>query len=72
MRKCDNTANDVKLANKQGSKTVLIYNNEPDLWFTFQTILESQFNVLTADSGRRCIEKLINAHGSKRIDLILA
>ena len=59
-----------KAVNKR--QTVLICDDEADILTVFTEVLESEFVVLTADSGEECIRK-VNEQKRKgnRIDIVL-
>jgi len=53
-------------------KTVMICDDERDILLMFELELQSKYNVLTADSGKECIQKFIHEkQEGKKIDLIL-
>ena len=53
-------------------KTILVCDDETDLLLMFRIHLESQYNVLTVDSGKACIDKLIDRKNkNEKIDLLL-
>ena len=53
-------------------KTVMVCDDERDILLMFELELQSKFNVLTADSGKECIQKFIHEkQEGKKIDLIL-
>jgi CheY-like chemotaxis protein len=53
-------------------KTILVCDDETDLLLMFRIHLESRYNVLTVDSGKACIDKLIDRKNkNEKIDLLL-
>jgi CheY-like chemotaxis protein len=53
-------------------KTILVCDDETDLLLMFRIHLESRYNVLTVDSGKACIDKLIERKNkSEKVDLLL-
>lgn len=58
--------------NNTGKKTILVCDDEPDLLLMFRIHLESRYNVLTVDSGKACIDKLIDhKNKNEKVDLLL-
>jgi DNA-binding response OmpR family regulator len=55
-----------------GKRTVMICDDEPDLLRMYSVALKKHYHVLTADSGRDCMEKYM-AHTlkGKKIDILL-
>jgi response regulator RpfG family c-di-GMP phosphodiesterase len=53
-------------------KTILVCDDETDLLLMFRIYLESQYKVLTVDSGKSCIDTILD-HKTKNedIDLLL-
>jgi CheY-like chemotaxis protein len=53
-------------------KTILVCDDETDLLLMFRIHLESRYNVLTVDSGKACIDKLIDRNNKdEKVDLLL-
>lgn len=53
-------------------KTILVCDDETDLLLMFRIHLESRYNVLTVDSGKACIDKLIDRKNkNEKVDLLL-
>ena len=53
-------------------KTILVCDDEADLLLMFRIHLESRYNVLTVDSGKACIDKLIDRKNkNEKVDLLL-
>jgi response regulator RpfG family c-di-GMP phosphodiesterase len=53
-------------------KTILVCDDETDLLLMFRIYLESQYNVLTVDSGQACIDTVLDLKNkNKEIDLLL-
>jgi CheY-like chemotaxis protein len=53
-------------------KTILVCDDEADLLLMFRIHLESRYNVLTVDSGKACIDKLIERKSkNEKVDLLL-
>jgi DNA-binding response OmpR family regulator len=54
-------------------KTIMVCDDEIDLLETFQLILGTEYEVLTADSGKCCIEKYLEEKKvkAKKIDILL-
>lgn len=56
----------------EGRPTVLICDDEADLLAMYATALKKQYNVLTASSGKTCIEKYMeHTLRGKKIDVVL-
>jgi DNA-binding response OmpR family regulator len=56
----------------EGKRTVLICDDEPDLLAMYAAALKKHYNVLTASSGRACIEKYMEyTLRGKKIDVVL-
>jgi two-component system KDP operon response regulator KdpE len=52
--------------------TVLVCEDEEDLLSIYATALKKQYNVLTATSGRACVEKYMESTlRGKKVDIIL-
>jgi CheY-like chemotaxis protein len=59
-------------ANYSDKRTVLVCDDESDLLLMFQIHLESQYNVLTVDSGKACLDKVTEyKNKNEKIDLVL-
>ena len=53
-------------------KTILVCNDETDLLLMFRIYLESQYKVLTVDSGKSCIDTILeHKNKNEEIDLLL-
>lgn len=53
-------------------KTILVCDDETDLLLMFRIYLESQYKVLTVDSGKSCIDTILEHKNKKEeIDLLL-
>jgi response regulator RpfG family c-di-GMP phosphodiesterase len=53
-------------------KTILVCDDETDLLLMFRIHLESQYNVLTVDSGKSCIDTILDCKNkNEEIDLLL-
>jgi response regulator RpfG family c-di-GMP phosphodiesterase len=53
-------------------KTILVCDDETDLLLMFRIHLESQYNVLTVDSGKSCVDTILDCKNkNKEIDLLL-
>ena len=53
-------------------KTILVCDDETDLLLMFRIHLESQYNVLTVDSGKSCVDTILDCKNkNKGIDLLL-
>jgi response regulator RpfG family c-di-GMP phosphodiesterase len=53
-------------------KTILVCDDETDLLLMFRIYLESQYKVLTVDSGRSCIDTILDLKNkNEEIDLLL-
>ncbi len=53
-------------------KTVMVCDDEADLLYLFRSALESAYNVLDAESGKRRIEKFIEVkQKGKKVDVLL-
>jgi CheY-like chemotaxis protein len=53
-------------------KTILVCDDEADLLLMFRIHFESRYNVLTVDSGKACIDKLIDRKNkNEKVDLLL-
>jgi CheY-like chemotaxis protein len=53
-------------------KTILVCDDETDLLLMFRIYLESQYNVLTVDSGTSCIDTILeHKNKNEEIDLLL-
>ena len=53
-------------------KTILVCDDETDLLLMFRIYLESQYNVLTVDSGQSCIATILDhKNKNEEIDLLL-
>jgi response regulator RpfG family c-di-GMP phosphodiesterase len=53
-------------------KTILICDDETDLLLMFRIHLESQYNVLTVDSGKSCVDTILDCKNkNEEIDLLL-
>ena len=53
-------------------KTILICDDETDLLLMFRIYLESQYKVITVDSGESCIETILDhKNKNEEIDLLL-
>jgi response regulator RpfG family c-di-GMP phosphodiesterase len=50
------TYNHNKFATKK--KTIMICDDEPDVLLSFELILKSKYDIIMADSGEKCIEKV--------------
>ena len=56
----------------EGRPTVLICDDEPDLLAMYAVALKKHYNVLTASSGKACIEKYMEQTlRGKKIDVVL-
>lgn len=56
----------------EGRPTVLICDDEPDLLTVYAAALKKRYNVLTASSGKGCIEKYMEyTLRGKKIDVVL-
>ena len=59
-------------ADNLARKTILVCDDETDLLLMFRIHLESRYNVLTVDSGKACIDKLIDhKNKNEKVDLLL-
>jgi CheY-like chemotaxis protein len=59
-------------ADNLSRKTILVCDDEADLLLMFRIHLESRYNVLTVDSGKACIEKLLDRkNNNEKVDLLL-
>ena len=57
---------------KRVRRSILVCDDESDLLLMFQIHLESQYDVLTVESGRECIDKIIEIKKKNgKIDLVL-
>ena len=53
-------------------KTILVCDDETDLLLMFRIYLESQYEVLTVDSGQSCIDTILDhKNKNEEIDLLL-
>ena len=53
-------------------KTILVCDDETDLLLMFRIYLESQYKVLTVDSGKSCIDTILeHKNKNEEIDLLL-
>jgi response regulator RpfG family c-di-GMP phosphodiesterase len=53
-------------------KTILVCDDETDLLLMFRIHLESQYNVITVDSGKSCVDTILDyKNKNKEIDLLL-
>ena len=53
-------------------KTILVCDDETDLLLMFRIHLESQYNVLTVDSGKSCVDTILDCKNkNEEIDLLL-
>ena len=53
-------------------KTILVCDDETDLLLMFRIYLESQYKVLTVDSGKSCIDTILDLKNkNEEIDLLL-
>jgi response regulator RpfG family c-di-GMP phosphodiesterase len=53
-------------------KTILVCDDEMDLLLMFRIYLESQYKVLTVDSGQACIDTILDhKNKNEEIDLLL-
>jgi CheY-like chemotaxis protein len=53
-------------------KTILICEDEPDLLFSFELTLKSQYDIISVNSGQACINMYIKEKNvGNKIDLIL-
>ena len=53
-------------------KTILVCDDETDLLLMFRIYLESQYKVLTVDSGKSCIDTIFDLKNkNEEIDLLL-
>ncbi len=53
-------------------KTILVCDDETDLLLMFRIYLESQYNILTVDSGESCIDTILDhKNKNEEIDLLL-
>ena len=53
-------------------KTILVCDDETDLLLMFRIYLESQYKVLTVDSGKSCIDTILDhKNKNEEIDLLL-
>src|SRR5215208_3171870 len=53
-------------------KTILVCDDETDLLLMFRIHLESQYNVITVDSGKSCVDMVLDCKNkNKEIDLLL-
>ena len=53
-------------------KTILVCDDETDLLLMFRIHLESQYNVLTVDSGKSCVDTILACKNkNEEIDLLL-
>jgi CheY-like chemotaxis protein len=53
-------------------KTILVCDDETDLLLMFRIYLESQYKVLTVDSGQACIDTILDhKNKNEEIDLLL-
>jgi response regulator RpfG family c-di-GMP phosphodiesterase len=59
-------------AQRSVQKTILVCDDETDLLLMFRIYLESQYKVITVDSGQACIETVLDHKNKKEeIDLLL-
>jgi response regulator RpfG family c-di-GMP phosphodiesterase len=57
---------------RSGQKTILVCDDETDLLLMFRIYLESQYKVLTVDSGQACIDTIFDhKNKNEEIDLLL-
>ena len=57
---------------RPAQKTILVCDDETDLLLMFRIYLESQYNILTVDSGESCIETILDhKNKNEEIDLLL-
>ena len=53
-------------------KTILVCDDETDLLLMFRIYLESQYKILTVDSGKSCIDTILeHKNKNEEIDLLL-
>ena len=53
-------------------KTILVCDDETDLLLMFRIHLESQYNVITVNSGKSCVDMVLDCKNkNKEIDLLL-
>src|ERR671919_3225650 len=53
-------------------KTILVCDDETDLLLMFRIYLESQYKVLTVDSGKSCIDTILDLKNkNEEIDLLM-
>ena len=53
-------------------KTILVCDDETDLLLMFRIHLESQYNVLTVNSGKSCVDTILDCKNkNEEIDLLL-
>jgi response regulator RpfG family c-di-GMP phosphodiesterase len=53
-------------------KTILVCDDETDLLLMFRIHLESQYNVITVDSGKSCVDTILDCKNkNEEIDLLL-
>jgi response regulator RpfG family c-di-GMP phosphodiesterase len=53
-------------------KTILVCDDETDLLLMFRIYLESQYKVITVDSGKSCIDTILDRKNkNEEIDLLL-
>lgn len=60
------------MAHSQNKTTVMICDDEVDMLNMFKAALEPDYDVLTVDSGRECIEKFIEEkHRGRKVDVLV-
>jgi response regulator RpfG family c-di-GMP phosphodiesterase len=63
---------DIRDLQRPVQKTILVCDDETDLLLMFRIYLESQYNVLTVDSGQACIDIVLDLKNkNEEIDLLL-
>jgi response regulator RpfG family c-di-GMP phosphodiesterase len=59
-------------AQLSAQRTILVCDDETDLLLMFRIYLESQYKILTVDSGRSCIDTILDLKNkNEEIDLLL-
>lgn len=63
---------DIREDVQNAKKTILVCDDETDLLLMFRIYLESQYKVLTVDSGKSCIDTIFDLKNkNEEIDLLL-
>jgi response regulator RpfG family c-di-GMP phosphodiesterase len=66
------TSQDRENVQRSVQKTILVCDDETDLLLMFRIYLESQYKVLTVDSGQSCIDTILDLKNkNEEIDLLL-